>query len=165
MAKEHALINDVYLLEKFSGKGGWTYARIPEVRAKKNTPFGWKKVKGSIDGYEIRQFHLMPMGNGILMLPVKADIRKKIGKKAGDKVHVVLYADNDAIEVPAELQQCLDDEPAALRFFNKLSDSEKRYYIQWVYTAKREETRISRLAKTINRLVAGLKMYDKAEEM
>jgi uncharacterized protein YdeI (YjbR/CyaY-like superfamily) len=118
-------------------------------------------VKGTIDGYEIKQFHLMPMGNGVLMLPVKADIRKKIGKKAGDKVHVVLFADNASIEVPAELQQCLDDEPVALKFFNKLSDSEKRYYIQWVYGAKREETRIARLARTINRLMMGLKMYDK----
>lgn len=157
------LVDDTYLLEKFSGKGGWTYARIPEVKAKKNTPFGWKKVKGTIDGYEIRQFHLMPMGNGVLMLPVKADIRKKIGKNAGDKVRVILFADNDAIEIPGELQQCLDDEPVASNFFNRLSDSEKRYYIQWIYGAKREDTRISRLARTINRLVMGLKMYDRAE--
>jgi tRNA isopentenyl-2-thiomethyl-A-37 hydroxylase MiaE len=116
-------------------------------------------VKGTIDGYEIKQFHLMPMGNGVLMLPVKADIRKKIGKKAGDKVHVVLFADNASIEVPAELQQCLDDEPVALKFFNKLSDSEKRYYIQWVYGAKREETRIARLARTINRLMIRCRVF------
>ena len=84
------LVNKKYLLEKYPGKGGWTYARIPEILQDKNTPFGWVKVMGSIDGYEIKNYHLMPMGNGQLFLPVKAAIRKKIGKETGDWVQVVL---------------------------------------------------------------------------
>ena len=79
---EKPLIDNEYLLEKFSGKGGWTYAAIPEIKPDKHAYFGWVRVRGSIDGYEIRAYHLMPMGNGKLFLPVKADIRKKIGKKA-----------------------------------------------------------------------------------
>ena len=75
-----ALVDNVYVLEKFPGKGGWTFARIPEISQDKKQPFGWKKVRGTIDGYEIRKYHLMPMGNGLLFLPVKAEIRKKIGK-------------------------------------------------------------------------------------
>ena len=55
---------------------------------------------------------------------------------------------------------CLEDEPQALQFFNGLSESEQKYYIQWVYSAKKEETKINRLAKTINRLLRGLKLYD-----
>lgn len=70
------LVNKKYLLEKFHGKGGWTYARIPEILQNKKNTFGWVKVKGSIDGYEIKKCHLMPMGNGKLFLPVKAAIRK-----------------------------------------------------------------------------------------
>jgi hypothetical protein len=155
------LVNNIYLLEKFNGKGGWTYAVIPEVPRDVRTRFGWVKVKGTIDGTAIGKCRLMPMGNGLLFLPVNAGIRKRIGKQAGAQVHIVLYADNDPLEIPEELQLCLDDAPEALAFFRSLSESEQNFYIKWIVTAKREETKISRLAKTINRLSMGLKMYDK----
>ncbi len=103
----------------------------------------------------------MPMGDGRLFLPVKAEIRKKIKKKEGDLVHIILYPDNDPLEVPEELMICMQDEPQALEFFNSLSESERKFYIQWIDSAKREETKIDRLAKTINRLLKGMKMYDK----
>lgn len=149
------------MLEKYPGKGGWTYVRIPEIIKSKNTPFGFVKIKGSIDGYEIKKYHLMPMKGGGLFLPVKADIRKKIKKEEGEKVHIILFADNDLLEIPEEMLLCLKDEPAALRFFNSLSESERKFYIEWVYSSKKEETKISRLAKTVNRLIKGMKLYDK----
>lgn len=155
------LINKKYKLEKYYGKGGWTYALIPEVRKNKDNPFGWVRVSGSIDGYELSKVTLMPNGKGALFLPVKAEIRKAIGKEEGDKVHIILYADNTALETPHELLICLEDEPKALEFFNSLSESERRYYINWIYSAKKQETKDDRMAKTINRLAMGLKMYDK----
>lgn len=158
------LVNKKYRLERFNGKGGWTYARIPEILQDKKAHFGWVKVRGTIDGFEIRKYHLMPMGNGNLFLPVKAEIRKKINKKEGDLVHVVLYPDNEPLEVPKEMLLCLKDEPAALRFFNSISESEQKFYIQWIYSAKKEETKVDRLAKSINRLMKGLKLYDKEKE-
>ncbi len=157
------LVDKKYLLERFKAKGGWTYARIEEIPQDKRAHFGWVKVRGTIDGFEIRKYHLMPMGNGRLFLPVRAEIRKKIGKKEGDWVHVVLYPDTEPLEVPEEMFLCLEDEPRALKFFNRLSESEQKFYIQWVYSAKKEETKIDRMAKTINRLMKGLKMYDKEE--
>ena len=154
------LVDKRLKLERFQGKGGWTYARIPEVSQDKNRPFGWVKVRGSIDGYELRKYHLMPMGNGHLFLPVKAEIRKKIRKAEGDSVHVILYPDDEPLEIPDEMMLCLKDEPQALKFFLSLSESEQKYYIQWVYSARKEETKIRRLAKTIDRLVSGLKFCD-----
>lgn len=74
------VVDKTYLLEKIQGKGGWTYAEIPEIRPDKHSHFGWVKVKGSIDNFEINQYNLQPLGNGNLFLPVKAAIRKKIGK-------------------------------------------------------------------------------------
>ncbi|HNV29466.1 MAG TPA: DUF1905 domain-containing protein, partial [Cyclobacteriaceae bacterium] len=97
------LVNKKYRLEKFPGKGGWTFARIPEILQDKKAHFGWVKVRGTIDGYEIRKYHLMPMGDGSLFLPVKAEIRKKIKKNAGDQVHVILSPDNEPLEVPDEM--------------------------------------------------------------
>lgn len=158
------LVNKKYLLERFPGKGGWTFARIPEVLQDKKAHFGWVRVRGTIDGYEISKYHLMPMGNGSLFLPVKAEIRKKIKKKEGDKVHVILYPDNEPLEIPEEMLLCLQDEPTALKFFKSLTESEKKLYIQWIYSAKKEDTKVNRLVKTINRLVKGIKFSDKATD-
>ena len=161
---EKPLVNKKYLLEKFQGKGGWTFAKIPDIPQDKKAHFGWVKVRGTIDGYEIRKYHLMPMGNGKLFLPVKAEIRKKINKKEGDWVHVILYPDTEPLELPDEMRLCLEDEPKAYRFFKSLSESEQKFYIQWIYSAKKEETKVDRLAKAINRLLRGLKLYEKEEE-
>ncbi|WP_276131835.1 YdeI/OmpD-associated family protein [Polluticoccus soli] len=158
------LVDDNFLLERFEGKGGWTYARIPQVARPADTPLGWVRVKGTIDDFELKKYHLAPMSGGGLFLPVKAEVRKKIKKEAGDKVHIILYPDTDVLEIPAELELCLHDEPKALAFFNKLSESQRKYYINWIYSAKKEETRVNRLAQTISRLQQGLKMYDKTDE-
>ena len=55
------LINKQYKLEKFHGKGGWTFVQIPEIPQNKSNPFGLVQVKGTIDDYEIKKYHLMPM--------------------------------------------------------------------------------------------------------
>ena len=134
---------------------------MPDNLKDSKAPFGWKKVKGTIDGYEIRKYHLMPMGDGKVMLPVKAEIRKQIKKNEGDLVHIILYPDNEPLEVPEEMLLCLEDEPAAFKFFKSLSESEQKFYIQWIYSAKKEETKIDRLAKSINKLAKGMKLYDR----
>jgi hypothetical protein len=154
------LINKKLLLEKYPGKGGWTYARVPEIKKDAKTPFGFVKVKGTIDGFEIKQYNIMPMGGGKLFLPVRAEIRKKIKKEAGDTVHVILYHDHDKPEIPSEFLLCLEDEPQALRFFTKITDSERKHYVDWIYSAKHDETKVNRIAKAIDRLARGLKMYD-----
>jgi uncharacterized protein YdeI (YjbR/CyaY-like superfamily) len=110
------------------------------------------KVKGCIDGFEIKKYHLMPMGNGKLFLPVKAEIRKKIKKQAGDCVHVILYGDNEPLEVPDELLLCLQDEPEAFQFFKSLNEKEQHNYVKWIYSAKTDQTKVDRIAITLDRL-------------
>src|SRR5690606_6883948 len=151
------LVDKQYQLKKFSGKGGWTYAEIPEIPQDKTQPFGWRNVRGSVDGVDLGQFRLMPMGNEKLFLPLRADIRKKIKKKEGDFVHIVLYPDNGHVAVPEEVMVCLQDEPKALAFFNNLRESEKKAYLQWVKAAKNEHQKVERIATMINRLLDGLR--------
>lgn len=157
---EKPLIDKKYLLEKFPGKGGWTYAIIPEILPDKHAYFGLVKVKGFIDDFELKSYRLMPMGNGMLFLPVRAEIRKKIGKKEGDWVHIKLFADNDTLEIPKELMLCLEDEPQALKNFLTYTESEQKAYIDWILGAKKEETRIERMAETVNKVLKGLKFRD-----
>ncbi len=161
MEKEKPLVNKKYLLEKYPGKGGWTYAAIPEVLQSKHSPFGWVKVKGYIDDYEIKNYKLMPMSNGRLFLPIKADIRKKIGKKDGDWVIVVLYADNTPIEIPEEFLDYLKEDSIAHKSFMTYTDGQQKEFIDWIYSAKTDDTKVVRIAETLNKLVKREKLRDK----
>lgn len=155
---ENPLVDKEYLLEKFPGKGGWTYATIPEILQDKKAPFGWVKVRGSIDDYELKNYKLMPMGNGKLFLPLKAAIRNKIGKQAGDYVKVILYKDENPLEIPKELELCLKDEPLAYETFINLKEGEQKAFIDWIYSAKKDETKVERIATTINKVIKGEKL-------
>ena len=71
--------------DKQGEKTGWTYIEIAAVIAEKLNP-GVKKgyqVKGKLDNYPFRGFNLLPMGEGKFILALKADVRKKLGKKKG----------------------------------------------------------------------------------
>lgn len=148
------IIRKKRLLEKFPGKGGWTFARVPEIPPDKKAHFGWVKVKGQIDSYELKNYRLMPMGDGTLFLPVRADIRKKIGKKAGDWVLVTLQRDDDPTTIPGELLDCLRDEPMAHRAFLKLSDAQQSREIQFIYSSKNDDLKVDRIASLIRRLTS-----------
>lgn len=149
------LTDKEYLLEKFPGKGGWTYAALPEIKPNGDMPFGLVKVRGSIDDYEINSYHLMPMGNGNLFLPVKAEIRKKIKKQEGDYVHITLYRDESEFKIPEEILQCLKLEPEAEEKFMNYKKGEQKKFIDWIYAAKKEETKANRIAKMLQMLDKG----------
>ena len=161
METQTPIVNNIYLLEKYPGKGGWTYAAIPEVLQDKKSPFGWVKVKGSIDDFEIKNHKLMPMGNGKVFLPVKASIRKEIGKEEGDYVRVVLFSDNSPTEIPEELLDCLKEDPVSYRTFLNYTHGQQKEFIDWIYSAKTDNTKVDRIAETLNMLAKQQKLRDK----
>lgn len=160
--EEKPLTDQEYLLEKFPGKGGWTYAAVPTIPQNKKAPFGWVMVKGWIDDYELKQFKLQPMGDGkTLFVPVKAAIRKKIKKEAGDYVRIVLFLDTSDLEIPTEILECFANEDADLfKTFQGFTFGEQKAYLDWIYAAKKEETRIQRIVTMMERLAKQLKFYD-----
>ncbi|HMF73024.1 MAG TPA: YdeI/OmpD-associated family protein [Flavitalea sp.] len=61
------------------------------------------------------------------------------------------------IRIPDDLQKLLDKHKKEAEFFGSLSFSNKKEYVEWIVTAKKEETRKTRVEETIVKLAKKLK--------
>lgn len=153
MEEEVPIVDSTYILEKFPGKGGWTYAHIPEIQQNSKNPFGWVQVRGFIDDYPLNHYKLMPQGDKKLFLPVKAAIRKKIKKQAGDEVRIQLFLEDRELGIPAEIMECLNAEPVQIKnAFIHLPKGKKKTYLDWIYEAKTLETKTERIVSMLKDL-------------
>lgn len=145
------------LIKKFAVQGektGWTYIEIPAATAQKLSP-GTKKgfrVKGSLDSYDFSMVALLPMGGGDFIMPLNGAMRKAIKKQKGATVKVKMDVDSNEKKPPAELLECLEDEPQALEYFNSLNKGHQNYFTNWINSAKTDPTKANRIAATLNAL-------------
>ncbi len=144
------------LIERFTNKGektGWTYIHLPAETANEIKP-GCRisfRVKGFLDETPVSGIALIPMGEGDFILALKADLRKKLHKKVGQPLSARLEEHVDfKIEMPADLEECLNDLPELMAIFLKQPPSHQNYYFNWINSAKTEPTRAKRIAMTVN---------------
>lgn len=128
------------------------FVRVPfDVEAE----YGKKrvKIKALIDGIPYRG-SLVRMGTPYHILLVKKAIRTQLGKQHGDTVRIELEEDTEprVVEIPQGLAAAFKAEADIQSFFEKLSYTHQKEYVQWITSAKREETRQRRLKKAIQML-------------
>lgn len=138
-------------------KTGWTYITIPAAIAQQLKPGNKKtfRVKGKLDEFTIKGIALLPMGDGDFIIPINATMRKGTDKRRGAVIKVQLEVDHDEIKPPAELIECLQDEPKAFAHFDKLSKSHQNYFTKWINDAKTEQTKTKRIAQAVSALAKG----------
>ncbi len=143
--------------EILTSDSGGMYVIVPFDVEKE---YGKKRVKiiAKIES-ETYQGSLVRMGTPDHILLMRKDIREKIGKTAGDIVSIEVEEDTAprVVAVPKDLQKLLDENPKEKSFFQKLSYTHQKEYVQWIEGAKREETRLRRLNKAIEMMKEGKK--------
>ena len=99
---------------------------------------------------------LMPAGGGRYRIQLNTALRKAARADVGDVVGIELQLDRASRQapVPADLRLALKENPAARASFDKLSAGHRRHFIKWFDSAKGSDTRIRRLGRAIDFLLA-----------
>jgi hypothetical protein len=135
--------------------GGGAFVEVPfDVEQ----AFGSKKpkVKATIEGVPYRGT-LVRMGTECHVLIILKGIREQIGKTFGDEVTISVEPDTEPrlIEIPPDLARELKEDKEAKAFFDKLSYTHQKEYVNWINEAKKQETRQNRILKTLEMLKKG----------
>lgn len=146
------IVEGTFMLERFPGKGGWTFIKLSGELITMGKSFGMMEISGSIDDFTFKGKHLMPMGNGYVFLPVAKPIRKAIGKEEGDEVIVRFFRKEIPNKLPKELIDCLNDDPGKLELFKKLTKIEQQHWIKHIYSTEDIDSRSIRIIKLLDSL-------------
>ena len=132
-------INIAFDVEKTFGKRG----RVP--------------VRGTLNGAPFRG-SLFPMG-GCHFMVVNRHLRAAAGVTGGETVPVVMERDDEprTIEPPADFARALKGNLEARAVWDKLSYTHRREHVEHIEEARRPETRLRRIEKSVALLAAGHK--------
>jgi hypothetical protein len=142
-------------LENVGPSGAWLHVKIPFDVEK---TFGTKarlSVKGTINGFAF-QSSIFPDGEGKHTMMINKAMQKGANAVRGDVVDMVLEPDTEPriVEVPTDLKTLLTKSKTK-DVFEKMTYSRKKEYVEWIESAKREETRTARVQKIIDKLLSG----------
>ena len=90
-------------------------------------------------------------------LKTEKEKKKDIKPKPEREIFKWVNPQTKEVKLPDDLAAALKTNKKQADFFNSLSFTNKKEYIEWIVTAKREETRNERIKGTIERLGKGWK--------
>ncbi|MHB8035163.1 antitermination protein NusB [Clostridium botulinum] len=144
-------------IKKIEGKDA-TYVEIPFDVEKE---FAAKRVKVlvKLENQEYRG-SIVNMGLSCYIIGITKEIRNKIDRTYGDTIKVELQKDEEEriVIVPEEFKVKLSNNKIANDFYESLSYSQKHKYIQWITSAKKEETKVKRMKEAIVKLENKIKI-------
>ena len=140
---------DIELMDFGQGAGIEIPFDVPAFFGRKRVP-----VKGTINGAPYSS--TIAVYGGKYYLGFNKKVRAAAGGVgAGDKVKIVIQEDEShrEVEIPKDFAEKM---PRATRsFFDSLSFSHRREYVQWIEEAKKQETRDRRIARAIEMMGEG----------
>lgn len=144
-----------------AGDGGGAYVLFPFNVVQEFATKGKVQVRATFNGVPYSG-SLIKYGNPLHMLPMLKAIREQTGTRPGDTVKVELWKDDAprVIEPPAEFKEAMVRE-GVMRIFDGLSNTHRKEYCRWITDAKKEETRVTRVARAIDMLKKGVKTPDR----
>jgi hypothetical protein len=141
-----------------NGTHDWGFVEFPYDVQQEFGTMGQIKVFATFDGYVYRG-SMVKMGNDCHIIGITKPIRAVIGKNPGDMVHVIIRQDTEprTVDVPTDFLKLLNSHQDAEIVFNALSYTNRKAWVQWIISAKREDTYIRRQKEAIEKLLLGIK--------
>lgn len=146
--------------EPAKGKS-WTFLILPKDASGKLPSRGMTSVEGLFNGHPF-QATLEPDGQGGHWLQVDRKLREAAGAEVGDHVSLEIAPVAEEPEpkaepkVPADLRKALAvAHPKARAGWADITPVARRDWIQWIESAKREATRLKRIANCCDMLAKG----------
>ena len=135
----------------------WTFLTLPKEASVQLPSRGMTSVEGTFNGLAF-QTTLQPDGQGGHWLKVDRKLREAAGAEAGDIVSLEIapVAEEPEPRVPADLRKALAAaNPKARAVWSDITPVARRDWIQWIESAKREETRLKRIENACDMLTKG----------
>ncbi len=115
-------------------------------------------VRGTINGAPFRS-SVFRMGGDCHFMVVNRQMREAAGVRGGETVPVTLERDTEprVVTPPADFARALKASAEARAAWDKLSYTHRREHVEHIEEAKRPETRLRRIEKSVGLLAAGKK--------
>jgi hypothetical protein len=94
---------------------------------------------------------------GKAYLPVREEIRKKARLVVGDEVDITVSLDEEErkVELPKDMKSALAKSAKAKAAWSAMSYTHHKEHVDWVTSAKKDDTRARRIAQWIEKLAKG----------
>ena len=115
-------------------------------------------VRGTLNGAPFRS-SLFRMGGDCHFMVVNRQMREASGVSGGETVPVTMERDTEprVITPPADFARALKGNKEAQSLWDKLSYTHRREHVEHIEEAKKPETRLRRIEKSVTLLAAGKK--------